>query len=71
MAERWAKAFQKRGGAPMPEWFHTLSGRMDGSEFAAIVAVMAATDGSVSVGGEAAVRADGAGASGGGASGAG
>lgn len=55
----------------MPEWFHTLSGRMDGSEFAAIVAVMAATDGSVSVGGEAAVRADGAGASGGGASGAG
>jgi len=67
MAERWAKAFQKQGGAPLPDWFRTLSGNMDGSEFAAIVAVLVAADSSVSVSGD----AGGAGASGGGASGAG
>lgn len=63
LGETWARAFQKLGGAPLPTWFHSLSGSDD---FGAMVAVMSAADTSASFGGD-----GGGGASGGGSSGAG
>jgi hypothetical protein len=66
-AQEWAKYFQKKDGTPMPEWFRTLNGTLDGGEFAAIVAFMAVSDSSASLSAD----SGGSGASGGGASGAG
>jgi uncharacterized protein (TIGR04222 family) len=64
LGANWAKYFQKLGGVPLPIWFHAMAG--NDVNFAAIVAVMSASDSSgVSGGGS------GAGASGGGSSGAG
>lgn len=64
LGEAWARAFQKLGGAPLPVWFHSLSGSDD---FSAMVTAMSSADTSASLGG-----GDGGGAaSGGGASGAG
>lgn len=64
LGETWARAFQKLGGAPLPVWFHSLSG---GDDFSVMVAAMSSADTSASFGG-----GDGGGAaSGGGASGAG
>lgn len=66
LGANWAKYFQKRGGVPLPVWFHAMAGR--DANFGAIVAVMAASD---TTGAGGAAGAGGAGASGGGASGAG
>lgn len=60
----WAKYFQTLGGVPLPVWFRAAAG--NNADFAAIVAVMSASD---STG--AGAGAGGAGASGGGSSGAG
>lgn len=60
--EGWARAFQKLGGARLPDWFQSLSG---GNDFGAIVGVMSSAD-ATSLGG-----ADGGGGAGGGANGAG
>jgi hypothetical protein len=67
LAEGWAKAFQKRGGAEIPAWFRAVAGSDDGS-FAAFVAMTSSahTAGSTGAGG-----AGGGGAGGGGGSGAG
>lgn len=64
LGARWAKYFQSLGGVPLPVWFHAMSG--SNSDFAAMVAVMSASDSTGAGGG-----AGGAGASGGGSSGAG
>lgn len=61
----WAKYFQQLGGVPLPVWFHGMTG--SNADFAAIVAVMSASDTS----GAGAGGASGGGASGGGSSGAG
>mgnify|MGYP000917541666 CR=1 FL=1 len=62
----WAKYFETFNGMPLPVWFHATTG--SSTNFAAIVAVMSASDSTgVSAGG----GGGGAGASGGGSSGAG
>ncbi len=65
MGGAWAKHFQRVGGAPLPVWFHAMSGS-DG-DFGAVVAAMSASDSA----GASAASGGGAGASGGGSSGAG
>jgi hypothetical protein len=66
LGANWAKYFQTLGGVPLPVWFHAPVGSH--GNFAAIVAVMSASD-STGAGGGAGGGA--AGASGGGSSGAG
>lgn len=61
----WANYFQKLGEVPLPVWFQAMAD--SNADFAAIVAVMSASDSS----GASAGGAGGAGASGGGSSGAG
>lgn len=67
LGKDWARYFQQLGGVPLPVWFHATAGQ-DG-DFAAIVAVMSASDSAGASGGG--DGGAGAGASGGGASGAG
>jgi uncharacterized membrane protein len=66
LAEGWARAFQKRGGAEIPAWFHAVAAGFDES-MRAFVAMTAASH---SIGGGGAAGAAG-GAAGGGGSGAG
>ena len=65
LGSRWAKYFQELGGVPLPIWFHATAG--GDPDFAAIVAVMSASD-SAGAGGDGGAAG---GASGGGSSGAG
>jgi uncharacterized protein (TIGR04222 family) len=67
LAEGWAKAFQKRGGAEIPVWFRAVAEGDDGNIAAFIVMTSAAH----SSGASAAGGAGGGGAGGGGGSGAG
>ncbi len=67
LGERWAKHFQKQGYATIPAWFGALDA--GAGDFGAVIAVMAATNASVSSGDAGAAGAGSA--SGGGASGAG
>lgn len=67
LAEGWAKAFQKRGGAEIPAWFHTVAGSSD-SGIGAFVAMTASTNAAST---SASAGAGGGGAGGGGGSGAG
>ena len=67
LAEGWAKAFQKRGGAETPAWFRAVADSRDGS-MAAFIAMTASTS---SAGTSASGGAGGGGAGGGGGSGAG
>jgi uncharacterized membrane protein YgcG len=65
LAEKWAKAFQRRGGAEIPAWFHALATAPDQAmaSFAAFAAISHSTGSSGGAGG--------GGAAGGGGSGAG
>lgn len=65
LGEKWARYFQKLGGAPLPIWFHAAAGGE--ADFTSMIWVMSASDTSGSGGG----AGGGAGASGGGSSGAG
>ena len=67
LAEGWAKAFQKRGGAEIPAWFRAVADSRDGS-MAAFIAMTASTS---SASTSASGGAGGGGAGGGGGSGAG
>lgn len=67
LAESWAKAFQKRGGAEIPAWFRTLAGAQDGG----VAAFVAMTSAAHSAGASGTGGAGGGGAGGGGGSGAG
>lgn len=67
LAEGWAKAFQKRGGAEIPAWFHAMAGSPDGNVGAFVAMTSAAHSAGTSSGG----GAGGGGAGGGGGSGAG
>lgn len=67
LAEGWAKAFQKRGGAEIPAWFRTLAGTQDGG----VAAFVAMTSAAHSAGASGTGGAGGGGAGGGGGSGAG
>ncbi len=67
LAGGWAKAFQKRGGAEIPGWFHGLAGSSDGSMGSFVVMMSAAN----STGSSGAGGAGAGGAGGGGGSGAG
>lgn len=65
LGANWAKYFQQLGGVPLPVWFQAMAG--NNADFAAMVAVMSASDSA----GAGAGAGGGAGASGGGSSGAG
>jgi uncharacterized protein (TIGR04222 family) len=65
LGKKWAEYFQTFGDMPLPIWFHATAGSH--ANFAAIVAVMSASDSA----GASAAGGGGAGASGGGSSGAG
>jgi uncharacterized protein (TIGR04222 family) len=65
LGKKWAEYFQSFDGMPLPVWFHPTAG--GNSNFAAMVAVMSASDSS----GAGTGGGGGAGASGGGSSGAG
>lgn len=67
LAEGWAKAFQKRGGAEIPAWFRSVADSSDGG-IGAFIAMTASTN---SAGAAASGGAGGGGAGGGGGSGAG
>jgi hypothetical protein len=67
LAGGWAKAFQKRGNAEIPGWFHGLAGSSDGSMGSFVVMMSAAN----STGSSGAGGAGAGGAGGGGGSGAG
>lgn len=67
LAEGWAKAFQKRGGAEIPAWFQALAGAQDGG----VAAFVAMTSAAHSAGASGTGGAGGGGAGGGGGSGAG
>jgi hypothetical protein len=67
LAEGWAKAFQKRGGAEIPAWFRAVTDSGDGN-MAAFIAMTHATS---SAGASASGGAGSGGAGGGGGSGAG
>jgi len=67
LAEGWAKAFQKRGGAEIPPWFQALAGAPDGG----VAAFVAMTSAAHSAGASSTGGAGGGGAGGGGGSGAG
>ncbi len=65
LAGAWAKAFQKRGGAEIPAWFHGLAGSADGSMGSFVVMMSAANStGSTGAGGAGAGGAGGGGGSG-------
>lgn len=68
LAEAWAKFFQKRGSAKIPDWFHVLARASAAENMGAFVAMTSATS---SAGANGAAGAAGAGAAGGGVSGAG
>jgi hypothetical protein len=65
LGKKWAEYFQSLDGMPLPVWFHPTAG--GNSNFAAMVAIMSASDSS----GAGTGGGGGAGASGGGSSGAG
>ncbi len=67
LAEGWAKAFQKRGGAEIPTWFRAVADAGDGG----VASFIAMTSAAQSVGSSGAGGAGGGGAGGGGGSGAG
>jgi len=69
LAQRWARAFQKRGGAEIPAWFRAVTTNVNES-MSAFVAMTAAFH-SAGGGGAAGGAADAGGAAGGGGSGAG
>jgi hypothetical protein len=67
LGSQWAKTFQKRGSAEVPDWFHALNAQEGDGSFGAFTAFMTHSATSVSSSG----GGGGSGASGGGGSGAG
>ena len=67
LAEGWAKAFQKRGGAEIPPWFRAVTDSGDGG----LASFIAMTSAAHATGSGGAGGAGGGGAGGGGGSGAG